>query len=159
MNRLFSRLSLAWFLCALCFGAAHLQAEAPPPRKAPPTKGTLVVTIHGLRSDQGNIAMLLFNDPKGYPGQPQLALFAKQTTPKNKKAVFLFEALPHGLYAIATYHDENGNNKLDTNWLGIPKEGTGASNDAKGFMGPPKFRDASFRFAHLRHEILIKMNY
>ena len=44
--------------------------------------------------------------------------------------------------AVACYHDGNGNGKLDTNMLGIVKEGMGASRDAKGSMGPPKFDNA-----------------
>jgi uncharacterized protein (DUF2141 family) len=51
-----------------------------------------------------------------------------------------------GKYAIASYHDENGNGKLDTNALGIPEEGYGFSNDARGTFGPPKFSEAAFDF-------------
>lgn len=39
-------------------------------------------------------------------------------------------------------HDENDNKKLDTNWIGIPKEGFGYSKDVMGRFGPPKFDDA-----------------
>ncbi|MBY0427835.1 MAG: DUF2141 domain-containing protein, partial [Alphaproteobacteria bacterium] len=59
-------------------------------------------------------------------------------------AVFSFKGVAPGTYAVAVYHDENGNGKMDTNFIGIPKERTGASNDAKGKMGPPKFQDAKF---------------
>jgi uncharacterized protein (DUF2141 family) len=52
--------------------------------------------------------------------------------------------LPPGTYAVAVFHDANGNGKLDTNFLGIPKEPTGASRDPKPRMGPPKFTDCSF---------------
>jgi uncharacterized protein (DUF2141 family) len=41
-------------------------------------------------------------------------------------------------------HDENGDGKLERNFLGVPKEGVGASNDARGRMGPPKWKDARF---------------
>jgi uncharacterized protein (DUF2141 family) len=47
---------------------------------------------------------------------------------------------------LAAFHDENDNGKLDTNWIGIPKEGLASSNNAKGRMGPPKWRDASFEY-------------
>ena len=40
--------------------------------------------------------------------------------------------------------NENGNNKMDSNFLGIPKEDYACSNNAKGFMGPPKWEDAKF---------------
>ena len=53
-------------------------------------------------------------------------------------------AAPAGEYAVAIVHDENGNGRLDTSWLGIPKEGLGTSNNARGRLGPPKYRDAKF---------------
>ena len=55
-----------------------------------------------------------------------------------------FDDLPEGEYAISIFHDENNNNELDTNFLGIPKEGLGASNDARGHFGPPKYKDVKF---------------
>ncbi len=43
-------------------------------------------------------------------------------------------------------HDENGNGKMDTNWLGMPAEGYGATRDPRGSFGPPKFKDAAFSY-------------
>ena len=51
--------------------------------------------------------------------------------------------LPTGTYAIGVFHDVNGNNSLDTNFLGIPKEQYGFGNDATGSFGPPSFNDAA----------------
>ena len=53
--------------------------------------------------------------------------------------------LPPGTYAISVYHDANGNQELDTNMLGMPREGYGFSNDARGVAGPPSFQAASFK--------------
>ncbi len=64
-----------------------------------------------------------------------------------------------GTYALACFHDENGNGKLDTNWLGIPNEGMVASNHAKGRMGPPKFEDAKFAFTGPALELVLKVKY
>lgn len=50
-----------------------------------------------------------------------------------------------GTYAIKIFHDVNGNGKLDTNFLGIPTEPYGFSNNAMGAFGPPSFEEASFR--------------
>ena len=50
-----------------------------------------------------------------------------------------FENLEDGSYAIRVFHDENKNYKLDTNFIGIPKEGYGFSNDAHGRFGPFPF--------------------
>ena len=63
---------------------------------------------------------------------------------ENKKSVVIFKNLPRGEYAVSFVHDENDNKKMDTNFLGIPKEDYGCSNNATGFMGPPKYEDAKF---------------
>ena len=49
-----------------------------------------------------------------------------------------------GKYAFRFFHDENSNGKLGTNWLGIPNEGFGFSNNAKGTFGPPAFEKTVF---------------
>ena len=58
-------------------------------------------------------------------------------------AGYQFE-IPDGIYAIGIFVDTNNNNKMDRNFLGIPKEQYGFSNNAKGSFGPPSFKDASF---------------
>ena len=52
--------------------------------------------------------------------------------------------LPPGTYAIGIFHDVNLNNKMDNNFLGIPKEQYGFSNNARAFLGPPAFEVAAF---------------
>ena len=54
--------------------------------------------------------------------------------------------LEYGEYGISVFHDVDGNNELNTNWIGIPNEPVGMSNDAKGKMGPAKYKDAKFLF-------------
>lgn len=61
--------------------------------------------------------------------------------------------LDEGTYAIGFYIDKNENEKLDTNFLGIPKEQFGFSNDVMGRFGPPTFEAASF--AHKNETVLI----
>jgi uncharacterized protein (DUF2141 family) len=65
-----------------------------------------------------------------------------ETKPRGGRATCTFPGLPAGTYAIGLLHDENDNGKMDTNFVGLPKEGYGASNDAKATFGPPKFKDA-----------------
>ena len=63
---------------------------------------------------------------------------------KEKRATIIFKNIDAGEYAVSFIHDENKNNKMDTNFFGIPKEDYGCSNNAKSFMGPPKYEDAKF---------------
>ncbi len=58
-----------------------------------------------------------------------------------------FPDLPVGQYAIAIYHDKNSNEQFDTNFMGLPKEGYGFSNDVMGRFGPPSFSAAGFNTA------------
>ena len=60
---------------------------------------------------------------------------------------------------VPLYNDENMNGKLDTNWLGIPTEGYGFSNDAKGMLGPPSFSAASFPYGGQDMELTISLHY
>ena len=51
--------------------------------------------------------------------------------------------VPAGTWAVLAYHDENSNKTLDTNFVGMPKEGYGFSNGAASKFGPPSFKDAA----------------
>lgn len=109
------------------------------------------VDIVGLKNNKGQVLIGLYNSEnhflkKVYKGQVVLI--------KNAKATVTFENLPTGEYAISVFHDENSNGKLDTNFMGIPKEAYAASNDAKGFMGPPKYKDAKFQATQNKHIVL-----
>jgi uncharacterized protein (DUF2141 family) len=55
--------------------------------------------------------------------------------------------IPDGEYAIAFFIDANGNKKLDKNFLGIPKEQYGFSNNAMGTLSAPTFEQAKFTVA------------
>jgi len=70
----------------------------------------------------------------------------------------MFTNLPAGIYAISVFHDENMNQKLDKNFVGVPKEGYGASNNPKKKMGPPTFEEANFQLNGAQ-SLEIKLSY
>lgn len=111
-----------------------------------PNSGTLTVQFEGLRSSKGKIYITVFNKADGYPSKPENAIRKEVINAAYPSVIAKIQGLSAGNYAISAYHDENSNGKLDTNFLGIPTEGTAASNDAKGKFGPPKFEDARFYF-------------
>ena len=63
----------------------------------------------------------------------------------SDKMILVFENLPAGDFGISTFHDVNHNEKLDTNFLGIPTERYGFSNNARGSFGPPSFNKAKVK--------------
>jgi len=105
---------------------------------------TLSIKMTNFRSADGQVLIALFRGGDGFPSKPGNAYKTAITKISGSSASVEFAGLPAGEYAFSVLHDENGNNELDTNFLGIPKEGLGTSNNAKARMGPPKYRDAKF---------------
>lgn len=105
---------------------------------------TLTIEIEGVDNDKGTILVILFQGEEGFPSQKDKALSYNSGKVSGGKATVVFKNLPKGSYAITTLHDENGNGEMDTNFLGVPKEAYGASNDANCTFGPPKYKDATF---------------
>jgi uncharacterized protein (DUF2141 family) len=105
------------------------------------------VKVLNIRNSTGTVACALFDSPVGFPIEALLsAMNVMVIKVRNTKARCDFEDIPPGTYALAVFHDENMNGKLDTNWLGIPKEGYGFSNDVKPLLGTPPFSAASFQY-------------
>lgn len=102
--------------------------------------------ISGLKSDRGQVGCLLFASADGFPTNPEKAVAKQFVAIASKSATCSFDSVAPGSYAITAMHDENGNGRLDKNFIGIPTEGYGASRDARGTMGPPKWEDAVFPF-------------
>jgi uncharacterized protein (DUF2141 family) len=73
--------------------------------------------------------------------------------------LLLFQGVPPGDWAIMAFHDQNNNNKLDTNVMGIPVEGTGFSRNAVGNYGPPKFEQAVEKLTGDKQQIKFRMTY
>ncbi len=101
--------------------------------------GTVEVSVVNALNDEGTIQFALFNK-ENFRMQP---LFAKSSIIKNGVSSVLFENIPLGEYAIISFHDENGNNKMDFEINGMPKESYGTSNNTFN-VGPPQFENAKF---------------
>jgi uncharacterized protein (DUF2141 family) len=111
------------------------------------TRALDVVVI--TRSDEGSVFCAIWREPPGFPIERAKAAYEAVGRPiRDGRTHLRFEAVASGSAALACFHDENANRTLDTSWIGIPSEGTGASNDARGFMGPPRYEDARFEISH-----------
>ena len=84
----------------------------------------------------------MYNDSKLFPDDSGKILGGYEEVSKVIENGLLIDGLEESNYAIAIFHDKNANNKFDS-FLSIPKEKFGFSNNARGFLGPPKFEDAS----------------
>jgi uncharacterized protein (DUF2141 family) len=106
----------------------------------------LTVKIENIAEVKGKLFVSIYDKGDGFPGKSELALRRQIVPVTGKSQTYVFEALRPGTYAVAIAHDVNDNGKIDANFIGIPTEPVGTSNDAKGRFGPPKFEDAKFAF-------------
>lgn len=106
-------------------------------------KHTLTINVSSFNNNKGQVILDIFKSKNGYPMETSSAILRLKSSISKNEAVFIVD-LPEGEYAFALIHDENLNDKLDQNFLGIPKEGAAASNNAKGFMSPPSYEQAKF---------------
>jgi uncharacterized protein (DUF2141 family) len=118
------------------------------------------VQILNIRNSTGTVDCALFDAPEGFPIEVlRSATNVMVIKVRHTQARCDFEDMPPGTYALAVIHDENMNGKLDTNWLGVPTEGYGFSNDAKGSLGAPLFSAASFAYDGARLDLTISLQY
>ena len=124
----------------LCCGCATVISVA----QTPSLDGELEITVDGINSDAGKVMVALhaeagatvFPDVKG-------AIAAQWVRAAPGAHRFVFANLPPGRFAVAVFHDENDNDELDANFLGVPTEGYGFSRNARGTFGPPSFSEAA----------------
>jgi len=121
---------------------------------------TLSVTVKGLRNTEGNLLLSVFRSAEGFPSDDSKALYkARIAKIPATEVKYVFKDIPDGSYAVSVLHDENGDLKMNTNGVGIPKEGSGASNNARGSFGPPRYADALITVKGGAKSITINMLY
>jgi uncharacterized protein (DUF2141 family) len=145
---------IAGLLLALAIRFSPLEAQS---------TGTATLTVHviGARNAKGKLRAALFRGAEGFPNDPSLAVHTQSADidRQTSSAQIVFTDLPAGVYAVSVFHDENMNQKLDKNFMGVPKEGYGASNNPKKKMGPPSFEETKFQLSGSGQSIEIKLIY
>ena len=124
----------------LVFGALVMAQSSPTGKLC-----TLTVQVEGVNSQGGNVGVLIFNSTKGWP-EDVSAAYKDVVVPAHAGVVTVkIGNLPAGTYAVAVGHDVNVNHKVDKNFLGIPKEQWGMSNNPRALVKPPSFSTAQFQ--------------
>ena len=122
--------------------AASARAEASGCEQRPaPVR--LKVTIEGLRSSRGLVAITVYgDDPRRFLAK-RGSLYVIRVPAKAPHTVACVPLPGAGVYALAVYHDQNGNRKIDRKGL-LPSEPIGLSNDPPTILGIPSFRAVRF---------------
>ena len=101
----------------------------------------LTVKVSDVKKGKGHLMIALYKSEEDYKSDK--ASFAQKVEALNSQEIVIFENVPDGDYAIKMYQDENDNNEMDFNMVGIPKEGYGFSNNV-GMFGAPEYTEAKF---------------
>lgn len=130
-----SRVPASFALALIAFAAALGPSRA--------DAAELVVDVVDLASDRGDVHVAVYDNPGAFPKSDGMRaeMIAR---PADRRARAVFDGLPPGKYALAVYHDEDGDHHFDQGLFGIPLEDYGFSSGAQAFLGPPSFIDAAF---------------
>jgi uncharacterized protein (DUF2141 family) len=124
------------YLLASMMAAASLAVQA---------QSKVVAQISNIRNDKGVCRVCLFDNAAAFKGESGAPLQCLQPGVKGGASEAVFENVQPGAYAIAVFHDANNNNQMDKNFLGMPKEGYGASGNKLPFASAPGFDENKFR--------------
>ena len=118
----------------------------------------LTVDVRLTDGAHGDMAYLIFSSLSGFPGDRNKAVrHGFLPIPVGAQQMRIDTDLLPGTYAVSVYEDLNGNHKLDHNFLGIPQEPVGASNNPKTRIGPPRFDECSFHIGTTSTNITITL--
>ncbi|MGL4977847.1 MAG: DUF2141 domain-containing protein [Cetobacterium sp.] len=92
---------------------------------------TVIINNNNLK---GTAYLALYKGKEGFLKKESMFKGVKFDLMPNETIVNITD-LPSGEYAYVIFHDKNGNGVLDTNFMKIPKEPTGSSNNFR-----PKFK-------------------
>ena len=119
---------------------------------------SLKLHIKDIANHKGQILIAIYKDKNNFLSIDKFYKKGIIENIKSSSTDYIFKDIPKGKYAISIFHDENKNSKIDRNFIGIPKEGYGFSNNIR-----PNFRPANFKEAEFMLEndltITIKMGY
>lgn len=114
----------------------------------------LSIEVSGIREAKGNVLVAVYDKAEGWLKK---SVAAAKTTAVVGSVTLQVAGIADGEYAVSVCQDINGNGKLDTNFIGIPTEPYGFSNDARGTFGPAKFENAKFKIEKGNKAITIKL--
>ena len=119
-------------------------------------QGSIIIKVTGLRSEKGQVRIAVFNSSEKWLGEDPV--YSSTINVDSHMVVWKISDVPYGDYGIAVLHDENKNGKMDKNFLGIPLEPYGFSNNLRVTFGPPKWEKSKFVVKGSTTEVAIEVN-
>lgn len=105
---------------------------------------SITLTVTNIEVPKGYVVISLYqNNPKSFPDEK--AIYKKiKIKVKGKSIKYTFKNLPKGDYAIIAFHDKNSDGDCNINFVGIPTEGYGFSQNVRPKLSVPSFNDVKF---------------
>lgn len=150
---------IVFLICALFLVSCAGHPVADKVDFSPSGSGTLMIDITGFHNDDGEVLVSVFNDKKGFPNDTGAAYLNLTATITDHAARFEIPDLPYGAYAVSVLHDENRDGRMNSNVVGIPKEGFGLSLNPRLKRKQPEYEDARFLLLVEQKEMVIEMQY
>lgn len=122
-------------------------------------QGALTVDVNGVRDQRGQLCIKLFRGSRGFPNGDESAIRRQCVKITENPVRFTYRGLAAGSYAVAVFHDANGDGKLNRNAAGMPTEGFGFSNNPVVRQSAPRFGQAVFLVAGPNTRASIQMQY
>jgi uncharacterized protein (DUF2141 family) len=119
---------------------------------------TLLVQVDGFESAEGMAGIALWGGPRGFPEEIDHAAAATYVEIADGVATVQFDEVVSGDLAVTVYHDRNDNRRFDKNWLGMPTEAWGVSNNARPRLRAPRFDEAVLRLETGEHVVRISVD-
>ena len=120
------------------------------------TEKGITVKVTAIKEIKGSLLIAFYNKKNDFLNKDK-AVYSKIVTVKEKTMDINFPNIKKGTYAVVVIHDANSNNELDTNFLGIPTEYIGNSNNKRNYFGPPSFDESAFSFEHSHMFVSIEL--
>jgi uncharacterized protein (DUF2141 family) len=105
---------------------------------------SLTLVIEGVQEVKGVMQIGLFNNSDDFLETGSEFRVASVTV-DSTAVVFVFDSLPPTNYAISLYHDLDSSGEINKNFIGIPVEPWGISNDAWRLLSAPRWKEAAFK--------------
>jgi uncharacterized protein (DUF2141 family) len=118
----------------------------------------LKITVNGVRNASGWVSAGIYNSESSFAKATE-ALVLVRIKAAHGSAGFTVHDLTPGQYAVAAYHDENANGRLDFDPTGVPAEGYGVSNGARNPLAPPEFAKAAFELRDQSKSVTVNIDY
>jgi len=120
----------------------------------------LQITIDEVRSTNGSISVSVFLDQESFAAEkPYKHEFFPKSGYSQGSSFTCSMDLPYGAYGVVVLDDENENNNMDYNWMGVPKEGYGFSNFIHKGFSKPDYSDFEFILNEKTKEMNISLRY